>query len=209
MGLSTVTCEVRHGGIDTIIGLSYSLALWIFVMHFEVFRGRASWEYLESLIQFLIGLTHAESPGFPLAASLNATLRFSEGCVAIRHPQLLLKSRRVRRSASIMPSGKCWFQVDQPTWLWLQSQPVLSSSDAWLTNCLPGSFWKLSPTLASASLASLTHREFTTPTLFHPAGSTWPTEAQLKTQEAFSLNFVGKDFYSISQFLNKTAKGGE
>jgi len=48
-------------------------------MHFEVFRGRASWEYLESLIQFLIGLTHVESPGDPLAASLKSDTRVFRG----------------------------------------------------------------------------------------------------------------------------------
>lgn len=79
MDLSLVTWEVRHARIDIIIGLSYLLALWIFTMHFEVFRGRASWEYLESLIQFLIGLTHVESPGYPLAASLKSNTQIFRG----------------------------------------------------------------------------------------------------------------------------------
>lgn len=110
-------------------------------------------------------------------------------------------------STSITFFGKCWFLVYQPTWLWLQSWPV--SGFFW---CLVGQLLArqlsniISYFLASASSASLTHRELTTPTLCRTARSTSLTEAKSKTRESFSFSFVGKAFYSISQLLKQNSK---
>lgn len=121
MDLSLVTRALCHASIDIIIGLS-SLALWISVMHFEVFRGRASWEYLESLIQFLIGLTHVESSGYPLAASLKSNMEICSGLWGNQTPP----------AAAEIPyyweicfhCRKCWFLVHQPAQFWLPSHPI-------------------------------------------------------------------------------------
>lgn len=114
---------------------------------------------------------------------------------------------RIGVSTSITFFGKCWFLVYQPTWLWLQSWPV--SGFFW---CLVGQLLArqlsniISYFLASASSASLTHRELTTPTLCRTARSTSLTEAKSKTRESFSFSFVGKAFYSISQLLEQNSK---
>lgn len=129
-----------------LLGLSYLLAVWILVMHFEVFRGRASWEYLESLIQFLIGLSHAESPGVP---SISCIFKFQH-------------SGFQRTGGGSDAPSCCWSSVGLAYLLplcflesadfWSTSQhgckagQFLDSSEVWLANCLQGSFGKLSPT---------------------------------------------------------------
>lgn len=208
MDLSLVTWEARHARIDIIIGLSYLLALWIFIMHFEVFRGRASWDYLESLIQFLIGLTHVESPRDPLAASLKSNTQVFRGLWGNQFPpQLLLRFHRTGISTSTVLSGKWWSLVHQPRQLWLPSQPLSVLFRHPVVQLLARQLWKIiSYSLASASLASITHEEFTTPTPCHTGGSTWLTEAKLKMQEVFSSSFLGKAFYSINQLLEQNSK---
>lgn len=202
MDLSLVTWALCHARIDIIIGLS-SLALWISVMHFEVFRGRASWEYLESLIQFLIGLTHVESPGYPLAASLNPIWRFSVVCEGIRYPQQLLSFPRIGKSASIVESADFWCTNQHSSGC--QVIPFLWSPDAWRTNCSPGSLWKHLLSGCSITGISYTHRAHHTHTS-PPAGSTGLPEAKLEMQGAFSFSFLGKAFCSVNAPRTKQQK---
>lgn len=121
--------------------------------------------------------------------------------------QLLLSFQRIEISASIVLSGKCWFLAHQPKQVWLPSQPI--SVFFWhpVDQLLARQLLKIiSYSLASASLASIMHKEFTTPTPCHTAGSTWLTEAKLKMQEAFSFSFLGRAFYAINQLLEQTSK---
>lgn len=122
MDLSLVTWALCHARIDIVIGLSSLLALWISVMHFEVFRGRASWEYLESLIQFLIGLTHVDSPGYPLAASLKSNMEIFSGPWGNQTPPAAAEIPEDRDIC--FHCRKCWFLVHQPAQLWLPSHPM-------------------------------------------------------------------------------------
>lgn len=202
MDLSPVTWALCHARIDIIIGLSSLLALWISVMHFEVFRGRASWEYLESLIQFLIGLTHVDSPGYPLAASLKSNMEIFSGPWGNQTPPAAAEIPEDRDIC--FHCRKCWFLVHQPAQLWLPSHPM--SLFSWCPTACQEALGNISSCLAAASLASLTHTEPTTPTPPLPAGSTGLPEAELKMQGAFSFSSLGKAFYSVNAPWTKQQK---